>query len=319
MNLRKYPSHTLALLLFCGSTCNNQYISQEEEGYYTQNDFQLNRIESFEKTISILESPDVISDFRKKLENRTKKWCITDTEEKPDELWNNFFKEEIEEKIIKKLQQDHSIDTNLLESYYDCLGKLFKAPTKENEKELTASMKKLQANPTLMQAFKTCIAEKYGNPETIKLTKTILAYQECLYFIQNKPESNYMLHNKLNRLQRYLVKWKKDGHKTGQQLWQSIQEEKQINKVLHSAKLYKYEKNKNAIATSLRLLDQLANDLYSLSYEDLLSTLPHGISKLNGILWELEFKKIDDIKLLTSYLKPIGDFYSSMNINIYQY
>lgn len=51
-----------------------------------------------------------------------------------------------------------------------------------------------------------------------------------------------MLHNKLKRLQSYLLKWKKDGHKTGQQLWQSIQEEKQINKILDSAKFYRYEK-----------------------------------------------------------------------------
>ncbi|CCM10257.1 protein of unknown function [Cardinium endosymbiont cEper1 of Encarsia pergandiella] len=311
MNLRKYPSHTLALLLFCGSTCNKeyQYISQEDEGYYTQNHFKLSSIESFEKTISMLESPDEISDFRKKLADRTKKWCTTDTEKNPDELWNNFFKEEIEEKIIKKLQQKH--DTTLLKSYYDRFGKLLKAPTKENEKALLTSMKKLQANTTLMEAFKICIAEEYAKPKNIKVTEAILAYQECLYFICNKPD---MLHNKLKRLQSYLLKWKKDGHKTGQQLWQSIQEEKQINKILDSAKFYRYEKNKQAIATSLRLLDQLANDLYSLSYEDLLSTLPHGITKLNGILYEIELKKTDDIKLLTSYLKRIGNFYTSINI-----
>ncbi|MGI2257327.1 hypothetical protein ACRRVD_02020 [Candidatus Cardinium hertigii] len=314
MNLRKYPSHTFALLLFCGSTCNNQYISQEEEGYYTQNDFQLSRIESFEKTIFTLESPDEISDFRKKLADRTKKWCTTDTEKTPDELWNNFFKEEIEEKIIKNLQQKH--DTTLLESYYDRFGKLFKAPTKENEKELISAMKKLQANTTLMQAFKIYIAEEYNNPENINLTKAILAYQECLYFIQNKPEKNYMLHNKLKRLQYYLLKWEKDGHKTGQQLWESIQKETKTNKLLNEVKSYTYQKNKEAIAKSLELLDELTKDLYSLSYKDLLETLPHGIKKLNGILYQLELKKTDDIKLLTSYLKYIGNFYSNI-YNLY--
>ncbi|MGI2298535.1 hypothetical protein ACRRVB_01880 [Candidatus Cardinium hertigii] len=316
MNLRKYPSHTLALLLFYGSTCNNQYMSQEEEGYYTQNHFKLSKIESFEKTISMPASPDEISDFRKDLEDRTEKWCTTDAEEKPDALWNTFFKEEIEEKIIKKLQQDHKMNTTLLESYYDCLGKLFKAPTKENEKALSNAMKKLQANTTLMQAFKTCIAEKYDNPETIKLTKTILAYQECLYFIRNKPEKNYMLHNKLKKLKCYLLKWKKDGHKTGQELWESIKQDKKTNKLLNEVKSYTYQKNKKAIAKSLELLDQLANDPYSLSYKDLLETLPDGIKKLNDILYQLELKNTDDIKLLSTYLKIIDNFYTNIH-NLY--
>jgi len=315
MNLRKYPTHTLALLLFCGSTCNNQYISQEEEGYYTQNNFKLSRVESFTKTISMLESPDEIGDFRKKLEDRTKKWCTTDREKNPDELWNIFFKKEIEAKIIQKLEKNH--DTTFLKNYYDHLEELFKAPTKENEKALITSIKKLQANATLMEAFKICIAEKYDNPENINLTKPILAYQECLYFIQNKPEKNYMLHNKLKRLQYYLLKWEKDGHQTGPQLWQSIQKEEKTNKLLKEVKSYTYQKNKEAIEKSLELLHALAKDLYSLSYKDLLETLPYGISKLNSILYQLELKKTDEIKLLTNYLKFIENFYSSINIYLY--
>lgn len=308
MNLSIYSSRTFALLVCCGCTSKNGYILQEKEGYYTQNDYQLDTLESFEQTICILTSPDAITNFRKKLADRTSKWCTSGTEKTPYELWNNFFKQEIVEKIVKKLQKQ-TYDTILLENYYDSFGKLFKEPTEENEKEVITSIKKLQANATLEQAFKTCIAERYNKPETINLTKSTLEYQELLYFMLNKPNKNNTLHIKLRKFQSNLVKWKEDGHPTGQQLWNRIQE-KEIN-LLNDAPLYAYTQNREAIEQSLKLIDQLADNPYILSYKDLLATLPHGIKQLNGLLYQVQLKETDDTKLLNVYLRLVASFYGN--------
>ena len=303
MHLKKYSYHTVALLLFCGCISESEYTSEEKKGYYTQNTYKLGALESFEKTIGLL-SPSVITKFRKKLEERIPKWRASGTEKAPYKIWNDFFNKEMLENIVKKLEEQH--DTTLLKNYYSRLGNLFKSPTEENEKEVIEAIKKLQADATLEQAFKMSIAERYHKPETIYLTESTLAYQELVCFILNKRNT---LSIKLKKLQSNLAKWQEDGHPSGQHLWNTVQ--KKYGKLLKNFPLYAYRQNLKAIEQSLKLIDQLADNPYSLSYKDLLETLPHGIRLLNDILSEvgLEGKDDTDIKLLKTYLDLVSNIY----------
>lgn len=297
MNLKKYCRHTFSLLLCCGCMYKHTHTLQEKKEYYTQNPYKLYTLESFQSTI-IQASPDAITSLRKKLADRSPKWSTSGTEKKPYELWNNFLKQETPKEIVTALQKA-GYDTTLLENYYNRLSNLFRDPTEEHEKKVIEAIKKLQANPKLEQAFKECIATRYNNPATIYLTKVTLEYQELLYFILGKTN---MLYRKLKKWQSNLVKWQEDGHPTGQALWKLIQQN--YNKLLSNSKLYKYKENQEAIEQSLRLMDQLADDPYSLSYKDFLETLPHGIKQLKDILYEVGLKEKNDIdiKSLTNYL-----------------
>ncbi|CAH2560041.1 hypothetical protein [Cardinium endosymbiont of Oedothorax gibbosus] len=295
MHVKKYSCHTFALLLFCGCRNKNEYTRQEERGYHTQNHHTVVSfsIESFERTIRPL-SFDEVTKFRTKLSGRTSEWCTSGTEEKPCKLWKEF-RQTIPEEIVQELKKED--DTTLLENYYDRLGNLFKAPTEENEKEVIDAIQKLQANVKLTQAWESYLAARYNNPATIYLTKATLAYQELFYFIL---EENNTLHIKLKKCQSNLVKWQKDGHPIGQALWKLIQQD--YSRQLNSSKSHKY--NKAAIAQSLKLMDQLADNPYSLSYKDFLETLPYGIGKLKDTLYEVGLKESDhiNIKLLRTYI-----------------
>ena len=306
MNLKKYASYITTLLFFygCHSSDNNAYKLEEEKKYYTQNSYKLDTIKFFEKTITIPESCDDVTKFKTKLTNRGPKWSIAGTEKKPYDIWSNFFNEDIVPNIVNKLAEKH--DTTLLENYYDKFGELFRESTKKNEEEVSDSLKKLRANKTLVQAFKKCIAEKYHQPETIYLSQPRLEYQEFFYFIFNEFGKDNKQHINLKKLKANLEQWKKDGHPSGAELWQKIQQEEKTS--LQKSKIYQYKENQQAITQSLRLINQLMHHLYSLTYKDLLETLPHGKKKLKDILHEvLENKEKKNIKLLRTYLRLVSD------------
>ncbi|WP_243517713.1 hypothetical protein [Candidatus Cardinium sp. cBcalN1] len=309
MNLKKYSSYIIALLFChgCDQCDNNAYKQEEEKGYYTKNLYKLDKIESFETTITTLQSPDEITKFRKKLADRSPKWSVTGTEKKPYRLWISFYNKAILENIVKEVAKKH--DSRLLENFFKSFGKLFKEPTEATEKEVIASLKKLKAHTTLVAAFKECIAERYNKPETIYLSQETLEYEEFLYFILNESNKNNRRHIKLKKLQVNLKKWKKDGLPSGEELWKKIQEQEEKEKrSLQNSKIYRYKENQQAIAESLRLINQLMHDPYSLTYKDLLETLPHGKNKLENILDELlENRDHINIQSLKRYLRIVPD------------
>lgn len=307
MHLKKHSYHTFALLLFififCGFNkcgCTDDYISQDKKGYYTENRYVPSRFDLFEKTISILEAADDITNLRKKLKDNIKKWCTAGTEKKPYEIFHTFFTDAVQVNIVEALRKKY--DTTLLENYYDRVGNLFKEPTEANEKEVIATVSKLQANSELMKAIKAYIEANYHNPTTLYLNKPTLEYQELLYFILGK---SHALHINLIKLHSNLSKWKEDGHPAGLELWKETQ--KTYDKLLKGSKFYGYTENREAINNSLRLMNQLADSPYGLSYKDLLETLPHGVDKLKNILYEVRLEEKKDIRLLKTYLELVND------------
>lgn len=294
MNLKKYFSHSVALLLVCGAKCDSGYIDQDKEGYYTQNPYELNERTLLKDTMTILPT-DVITKLSKKLATNAPKWLITGTEKQPYAIWKEFFAE-IPAKIVATLKEKGH-NTLPLEDYYGKLGLLFKTATATNEKELIVAAQKLQADANLMQAFEKCIIERHNKPGTIYLNKPTLAYQELLCFILEKTNK---LHISLKKLCLNLKKWAENGHPTGWALWNNIQNKHKEQ--LKCSQLYKYTKNRQVIKESLNLIDQLANAPYSLSYKDFLEILPYGIKQLKDILYEVRLEEDDDIKLLKTYL-----------------
>ncbi|AXI23934.1 hypothetical protein CE557_090 [Cardinium endosymbiont of Sogatella furcifera] len=307
MHLKKYFCYTFVLILFCRCTdgCKNKsYIYEEEEGYYTQNSYKLGLLDSLEEAF-ILSTPDTITDWSQKLAKRNPEWRITGTESEPYTLWNDFFTKEITVTIVAKLKKER--DTTLLENCYDAFGNLLRATTKDNEQALIAAIKKVQADAKLMQAFKACIKAHYNNPGSILLTKEKLAYNRFICFISETYDS---LLSKLQRCQANIKKWHTDCHTNGQTLWEKIKQTHQ--KELACSTLYKYKKNQEAIVQSLKIIDQLADQLYNLSYKDLLETLPHGIKLFNDIVYEvgLEAKDSKDIQALTIYLRLVSNLHT---------
>ncbi|WP_419241156.1 hypothetical protein [Cardinium endosymbiont of Nabis limbatus] len=301
MNLKKYSSHIFALFLFFGHTkcgCNDDYIKQEKEGYYTQNHYKLSTLECFKETIIIPESDHLITNLRKKLKKRIPEWRAAGTEENPYDLWNNFYNEEIR-KVIKNLDKEHHIP---LEKYYEKVGNLFKDSTETNEKEVIKEATKLRANGRLIEAFKACIEEKYKKPEDIFATKATLAYQNFLYFILKKANG---LPRKLKKSYSDLAQWKKDGHPTGEALWKKIRST--CDKPLNCSNVYNQKENREAIAQSLKLIDKLA-DNHALSYKDLAETIPHGIQKFKDIVDEKGLGEKEDIKSLKRYISLYQPF-----------
>ena len=291
MDFKKYFYYTFAFLLFCGcpNSPREQYPNEEAEGYYTKNHYRLISVEPFEEAIKIL-LPDAITNLRKKLTDRLPQWHTTGKEKSPLKLWNDFFTSQIQPNILEKLKRKQ-YNTTILENYYKAFRELFKAATEENEKKLIEEAKKVQADTKLIDGWKTCIKESYNSPETIYLTKPTLDYQAFLCFILEKPNP---LIAQLSNLQADLKTWKIEARPTGQALWIKMQND--YKSLLEGSKFYRYEANRKAIEESLRIIDQLTDDPHSLSYKDLLETLPHGIDQYSNILVEIGVKE-DKLKL----------------------
>ncbi|TDG94596.1 hypothetical protein [Cardinium endosymbiont of Culicoides punctatus] len=298
MDLKKYLLNSFlsvcSTIIFCNS-CNNKHIAEEERDFYTQNTHKLPEYTPEElQQIVLINSPEVITGFRKKLKEKGTKWLTSGTEPKPYDLWSSY-----RENDLKGLEQLFPSLKNL----FDAFGKLIKNPTEEHEEEVVAINKKLPTDdPKAAEALRT-FAQNIINQ---KLTESLLAYQSFFQFVHYDDDDHVInnFHVTIKQLHANLAGWEKDGNLSGTKLWKNIIQKEKANLIKHS-KEFQYSENKKAIEESLKIAERLAISPYCVSYKELKETLPHGLDKLKTILGEVHLKETADVDLLKRYCKLI--------------
>ena len=296
-----------ALILFCGNKCNNNYIEQEQENYYTENIYKLPDYTGEENKDFFYRQfkyslPQYMSGLREKIEKCNPKWKTSGTEKDPYILWQDY--------RAAHFLADVFTQSETFNHYLDSWGHLIEAPTEANEQKLKIAYQLFQADEK-SQDLLAIAYQQDSNPIHHRLTQADLAYQEWYYFmLQNDlNHTGCMLHGNIKRLSASLAEWQKEQRPTGRKLWDAFQD--QFRDRLTVSKIFQYEKNKVAIKESLAIADRLAANPYNLNYQELLEKLPHGIKQLHSILQELSLEEAEDIKLLNNYLKIFKHLYNN--------
>ncbi|ROT47097.1 hypothetical protein [Candidatus Cardinium hertigii] len=286
----------LSLIVIGGNCKNKRNIQAEEKGFHTAPDYRHPHYtpEAF-KEMLVPKSPKAITSFRKKLETRQAKWLANGSVKEPYEIWSAYRSE-----VLQKLEAQ---GLEALTNYYNSWGSLIKEPTEANEEQMIEAAKKLRADIQAQQALEKFARDTYNSLENTRLTEPILSYFDYFYFILSKSE--YKLHHTIKKIHFNLKEWKKDKRPSGLQLWSSIK--KAHAKRIKASPTLQYKENLSSIEESLKRVDQLADNPYSLTCKDMQETLPNGLKKLDTFLNDeiQEVKDKDDIKSLNTYRKLI--------------